>query len=245
MHSEYEPNTSDAARAAEARIDAVSRALALYRGVSYGTGGPVTLTQNGNHVAISATVNIWGCGADIIVPGSTHTFRQAAINGIINKWSGYKDGLNVSIAIMDLNNCEPGRLHRTGHGQLNIQIINASETSTWHTLSGASGWRVNSPGWITLHTGMIDTAGYGVNHSVRTFHSTSGHEFGHALGVGDGVGFGYAWNTTYGNIRSIMTMRDQPATRLDLEFALRAHNYNRYQRWSRNHALIETYGIRR
>jgi len=204
---------------------------------------PITVTQTGNNVHIEAVVNIWGTGADL--PVSNHnlpnnlrginiTHRQAAVNGIIINWGGHRDGLNVTVGITDIG--IGTHLLRYGQRHLSVEIRDGFDTS--HFEQSANGWSVADPGGIVLYTGFAN----GRLRTLQDVRWTAAHEFGHALGIEDGWGFGVAgrgWEATeLGNATSIMTQRNQSATRLDIELALKSHRTNTWQAWHSNPLVI-------
>ena len=89
-------------------------------------------------------------------------------------------------------------------------------------------------------------------YTLREFKRVSSHEFGHAIGIGDGIGWGYG-NTSLGAIYSVMATiwRTPHATRLDLELALAAHApvFPHFREWPSaryprvNRDLLERYGV--
>jgi len=203
---------------------------------------PITVTRDGNNVTINAYVRFTGTGVDSTIHNSNITHRQAAVDGIINHWGGYRGGLNVNVNITVVNSSNRGRLARNLQRYLTIEIRDDFGTS--YRQQPAGGWSTTDPGIVVLYTGFAS----GRPRTVQDVEWTSAHEFGHALGVGDGWGFGRAgrgWEETeLGHISSIMIQRNQTATRLDLELVIWAHHTNTYQRWY-NNPLIDIYGISR
>ena len=88
----------------------------------------------------------------------------------------------------------------------------------------------------------------GANRTIQDVEWTAAHEFGHALGIEDGWGFGRAGRghgaTDFGDYYSIMIGRNDTVTRLDIEMALQAHRDNQWQVW-RNNPLVPIHGTPR
>ena len=182
---------------------------------------PITIEVNGDIVNIIAYVNITGNAADLTIGGTT--YRQAAIDGIIQNWSGDKDGVYVNVEIIEVEN-------NSDQSSLNIRIRNGVGLSR---LLGHRRWTPETPGTIVLYQGderVRTTHRYRLNEFKRM----AAHEFGHALGVCD---------TPRRDIMTIMSplMWLTSATRLDLELAIQANN-DGWQRFEDNLELIETYG---
>jgi len=201
---------------------------------SGGAGSPISVTRTGNDVSIFAYAHIWGSGANLEVPhGRGVTFRQATISGIMEYWSGYRGGLNVNVTVIDLN--DGVHLIRYGQGRLSIEI----RDEPGRAQHSAYNWSVSDPGMITLFTHAYG----GSANNILQFPWIAAHEFGHAMGVGDGFGFGHGGDTTHGNVHSIMTTWPHGATRLDLELVMRAHRSDRWQTWDNNRRFIRAFGI--
>jgi len=116
-------------------------------------------------------------------------------------------------------------------------------------ISNRSGrWTLSNPGTITIYTQFSSD---GRDRTVAEFERTSAHEFGHAIGVLDGIGFGYNNNTTHGDIASLMSSMWYSgitgATQLDLELAWHAQTTGRRRAWTHRSVqnIINTYGITR
>jgi len=201
---------------------------------------PITVTRNPddhNNIIINAFVNIRGGTADL---------RRSVVDGIIDHWGGRRGRFYVTINITDLST-GPYFL-QSGQGVLPIYIRDAANTS--HFQHPRSGWSVENPGTIILYThhGPLDRR-HGELKSQRQFMWVAAHEFGHALGIEDGWGFGREGRgrtaTEFGNYYSIMVGLLHSVTELDIIFALRAHNFNTWQRWSDNELIVRDFGIRR
>jgi len=194
-----------------------------------GTGGPISVTRDGNNVNIVANVRIWGTGADEFVHGSsTVTHRQAAIQGMRWLWSGDRGGLNVNVTVNEVT-----------HGGLSIEIRDRVGLS--HLAGGGSLWSIASPGEVVMYTRFCRIYGgarAGEPKNAADFRWVAAHEFGHAMGIEDGWGFGRAREGVpkhaHGNISSMMIGWMQPVTRLDVMLAVRAHYYNTWQVWYNN-----------
>jgi len=199
---------------------------------------PITMTRDGDNITINAFVRIWGSGADLFIPGSDVTFRQAVINGIVNEWGGERGGLNVSVNVVDIS--QGAHWLSTGQRSLSIEIVNDAGVSNQSGL-----WSLVNPGRITLYTMFY----HGGNRSVAQVERTSAHEFGHSIGVLDGIGFGYRGNTRHGDIVSLMSSMWYEgitgATRLDLELAWHAQTTGRRRAWTHRtvQPIINTHGI--
>ena len=213
----------------------------LARPRSFQIHPPITMTRDGDNVSICVVVNIGGNGADLVIPGSDNvTFRQAIVSGIENQWGGDRGGLNVTVNITDIGYGE----HLLRHGQraLSVNIVDDAGRS-----NRSGSWSLNNPGLITIYTSFRD----GRERSVEQVERTAAHEFGHAIGVLDGIGFGYEGNTRHGDIISLMSSMWDPqitgATRLDIELAWHAQTTGRRRAWTHRsiRALIDTYGITR
>jgi len=196
----------------------------------------ITMTQDGHNVTIDAVVRTWGADADrYIAPGLT--FRQAAINGIYNNWGGHRGGLYVTVNITDIG--QGAHLLQSGQGWVGIEIRDSAGVSHLAGVGNGSRWSTMNPGRLVLFTsdsrnGHIATAG--------EFGLISAHEFGHALGIADGLGF------SVNPVVSIMNENwwsGRGASRLDLEMALRAQQTDTWQRWIENFDLYQEYGERR
>ena len=74
-------------------------------------------------------------------------------------------------------------------------------------------------------------------YSLRLFKKVSAHEFGHALGVADAIGWGYPerdnrpaeYYSRHGVVSSRMANHMVPKRKLDLDLVLRAHRDNKWQ----------------
>lgn len=209
---------------------------------------PINITRDRNSVSITAYVNITGDAADSYVPGGYAlgggriTYRQAILEGIAGRWSGNFDGLFVNISVIELNSST--HVIRDGQQFLNIEIKDGAGVSVIFPPESGN-WSIMDPGRIRLYT-HFDSG------RIRTFDDvrwTAAHEFGHALGIADGWGYGREGNgytaTQFGNYVSIMVGRGDPVTRLDMEMVLRAHETDSWQAWDDNMLLIMRHGIRR
>ena len=202
---------------------------------------PITMTRDGDNITINAFINIFGSGADLAIPGGGGiTFRQAAINGIINEWGGQRGGLNVSVNVIDVGQGE----HLLEHGQraLPFEIVDGAGVS-----NRRGSWSLNNPGRITLYTQFAG----GRDRTVAEVERTSSHEFGHAIGVLDGIGFGFNGYTQHGDIVSLMSSMWYEgltgATRLDIELAWHAQTTGRRHAWTHRNIrpIVDAYGIPR
>ena len=213
------------------------------------TTDPVTIVENGDNVTIIAYAFISG-GESHFSDEDDTTYREYAIQGIIETWSGDFDGKKVNVVIIDLND---SKQHVTKDGQKSVSITihettGVSQVNYWYDLS--------RPGIMDLYIGdnyydpndpdPYNRSGAAFNYSLEQFKRTAGHEFGHILGIADGKDYGYAQLTSKGDIISLMSSQwDTKATRLDLELALKAHRQNAWQKWETNTDLINKYGIKR
>lgn len=201
---------------------------------------PITVIQYGNNVTIAAYVNFAG-NTDATVGGRSYT--QAAIEGIMSYWSGDIGGLDVITAVRDLTGVD-------GSSQPSLEIIIRNEAGISNFQRPSGCWSKTNPGEMTLYT----SSSGGVRHTLQRARWVAAHEFGHALGVADGWGFGRATvpgvprddmelaATQLGNIASMMIGSSSNVTRLDMELVLRAHRTNEWQWWHYNFDLIERYG---
>jgi len=188
---------------------------------------PITIESCDDFINIVAYVNISGDAADMTIGGTT--YRQAFIDGVIHNWSGDKDGVYVTVTVIDVAD-------NPIIGQRSLDVIIRQGPGISRLLAHIW-WMPRLPGTIVLYQGDFRCAVHGIAHryNVREFRRVSAHEFGHALGICD---------TQRRDLRTIMGPRVwfTTATRLDLELALRAHETERWQTFERNSVLIETYG---
>jgi len=194
---------------------------------------PVAAWRTGDNVTISAHVLITGSGGE--------ANRQQVVSGIINNWQGDRGGLNVRVNIIDTNFTTT--IRPTNQAVLSIEVREgAGRSALWRPPT----WTALNPGHIVLYTHFWE--GHSRQFEAKTpeeFMLTAAHEFGHALGVSDGFGFGYD-DTRYGDIISLMSSvwDSQGATRLDVEMALQAIGTNTWQEWYGN-PLVQIHGISR
>jgi len=221
---------------------------------------PITITQRGNNVNITAFVEISGGSNTIGNTAATNlevasrglstqpvqTHREAVVHGLENLWARYRGGLNVNVTIIERGNSAVA--YSPGQAFLSITIVDGGGISN---VSREGAWSIINPGTMTLFTY------HGGGGGERTFEQaawTAAHELAHAMGVGDGWGYGYTRDSLngrrivesihqYGDIISIMTQPGDPVTRFDVEMALSAHRYNEWQDWNNNPLLPR--GIRR
>ena len=200
---------------------------------------PINVTRQGNNVTIDAVVRIHG---DV-----TAARRQAVTQGIINHWSGDIGTFNVTVNITDIG--QGTHFLRPGQGVLDIEIRNRAGES--ELLGGGSLWSIMNPGNIVLYTHVCPLSPVRAEerYTMEELGWVAAHEFGHALGIEDGWGFGREGRgleaTELGNYYSIMVGWMHSVTELDIIFALRAERYDTWQRWSDNTWIVETFGIPR
>jgi len=207
----------------------------------------ISVTQEGNNVSIVAHLDIWGTGADSNADrtGAAYTpYRELVMDGIRHHWERDRGGLNVEVTIIQLNESTQ-ILRDQGQRFLSIQIVDgvgiANNNVAVEVIDGVPIW----DSWSIMNTGEITifTSGSNGRYSADQIMYIAGHEFGHAMGVGDGFGYGYG-NSRNGHISSIMTSSVQSphtATRIDVELAIRAFDNNAHQRWADNSELIEAH----
>jgi len=238
-------------RMAQEGNDAGAHALA-YAVVN---GSPISIAQSGNNVGIVAFVDISGghspignvaeinrIAASLGLPTRPeHTHREAVVHGLANLWAGSFDGLNVSVTIIERGNS--ALAYSPGQAFLSIDIIDGGGVS--RVVGNDSPWSITNPGRVMLFTHH----GGGGERTFEQAAWTAAHELGHAMGIGDGWGYGYPRVSNlagqiivesiyqYGNIISMMTKPLDPVTRFDVEMALRAHRYNEWQTWNNNPLL--------
>jgi len=191
---------------------------------------PITVLQYGNNVVIAAHLYFTE-DIEARIDGSTIMHREVVIDGITSYWSGDIGPYNVNTYVRDVTGIDG-----TGQASLVIDIRDQG---------GRSHLEVRG-NWSVTNTGFIASYNFFRGNVIRTEQDvrwTAAHEFGHALGIGDGIGYGFSGNTELGDFISIMTRRDVAPTRLDLELVLKAHRENTFQHWSNNLALIAAYGI--
>jgi RHS repeat-associated protein len=226
---------------------AMARAVITGHSVTMsGNNAPVIMSRDGNgtgnNIFIFANLNIHGAGANSLVRGSsTVTAGQAALRGIIENWSGYREGPNGAVNVVTF---ETGPLF-PGQTALNI-YINKTHGMSSAPGGGSDGWTPQNPGSINLFLGKEGEHSYDAFQLGRV----AAHEFGHSLGIGDGFGFGYNGNISRGEFSSIMTshLNARGVTRLDVELAWAGHtstSLSRWQNWrhSNIHHFQDNFGI--
>jgi len=188
---------------------------------------PITIKVSDDVINIVVYVNITGSAADLEIEGTT--YRQAAIDGIIDNWGGEKDGIYVNIIVIDIFDNPIMNLNQRS---LNIEIREKTG------ISQLTQWR--SPrnlGNIILYQGDFRCTILGAEHryNLIEFKRVSAHEFGHALGIGDTLRMDVV--TIMGPLVWITT-----ASRLDIELAIKANKFERWQRFEDNLNLIRLHG---
>ena len=183
---------------------------------------PITIVESKYRINIYAYVNIRDNAANDMTEGVT--YRKAALEGIIQYWSGNYEGRPVSVFVLDLSD---GQTHYTKPNQRSYNIyINDGQGSSEHW-----GWKnKNSIGNTTLYC-----------ESYKYFKATSAHEFGHALGVGDlyddpGIPIKFT---------SIMNNQYDVSGALPVDYALvfKVHEVNKFQYWRHNTTILNRMGI--
>ena len=145
------------------------------------TTDPITVLETETTITIYAYVYIEGDIVDEIIPGENPngiTYRQAAIEGIEENWSGTYNDKTVIVEIVDLND---GNRYYTKAGQKSYTIEISSEDGTCRASPANSGGRMWLHQLQIPYENVVDKNG-----TVTTwgFKDVAAHEFGHALGLG-------------------------------------------------------------
>ena len=205
----------------------------------------ITITRDGNNVSINAFVRFHGAGA-------SYARRRMVIEGIISHWSGDRGSFYVSVNIVDISTGT--HIRNPERASLGIEIRNSAGRSHLYGIGAdESLWSITNPGTIVLYTHICPLSSYraGDRKTAAEFAWVGAHEFGHALGIRDGWGFGAAnpdlgiGATDFGNFYSMMVGWMHSVTELDIIFAIRAHNFDTWQSWSDNIWIVETFGTPR
>jgi len=193
-----------------------------------GMMNPVSITDMNGVITIRAFVDIHGLGADYIIPGTNVTYRQAAINGIVEHWTGRFSQGHVETIVTDVRTTT--ETVPIGQRSAPIVIVNDSGISSvnhWHSFQ--------NPGIMTLYQGDNRSRIYGAEHryTQRQFEWVVAHEFGHTLGLGDvydRAGQPQTWASAT-NQQSIMGSFWSRVSDADIDMVLRAHETNSWQGW--------------
>ncbi|MCL1882428.1 MAG: matrixin family metalloprotease, partial [Defluviitaleaceae bacterium] len=184
-------------------------------------GGGVTLTRDGNDVAISALFYFPEAGTifnrDRIPwkkwPGEDISHAYAFLYGVRTRWSGmFGDDFNVTVTA-DYTTSRRG-LSR------NVVIVDIRYGHGVSNVSNNRAWSNRNRGTVTMYTGDSRTDH---SYTLSEFKWVSAHEFGHILGIPDVVG-----------INSIMYAFYMPTEEIDILMALTAAETGRRQRWFSN-----------
>ena len=204
------------------------------------TTDAITVVETDAGITLYAYVKISGAAADMIVPGDLGdgqtTYRQAAIDGIIQGWSGMYKGKPVKVVIVDLYD---GADHVVKSGQQSIWIEIKNEKGVSNMSTNGMNWSKTNPGTITLYLGHF---GGSSNYSKEYFGYIAAHEFGHVLGIAD------LYNDTIFDIKPDSIMNDHglvggQAQDVDFAMMLRAQATGVWQPWQSNKDLLDELGV--
>jgi len=223
----------DEARAAGITGSALGRIAteAASKAVFAWQSSPITVWQNGSNVNIAAHVQFTG-STNTRIDGATP--RQWVIGGITEWWDGHRDGYDVNVNIIERGNTSVSYV--PGQAFLTIEIVNGFGTCRVDGIGKGPDWSRTNPGTIILHIGERLSSGITRTFSLDEARWIAAHEFGHAMGIGEG----------FNEITSVMNSSrpnwGNPVTSLDVRLAVMAHQTNRWQAWTINgnrHPLVE------
>ena len=186
----------------------------------FGCNDPISVGKVGNTTYINVYVSIRGDGSDDTVKGTSITYRQAAIDGIMSNWGSS----TVSINVFDVSNSIV-----MGQGFLPIKIKRGTGVSN---MPGGSWESYQDPGQIILFQGDSRNNLTDDLYTIDQLGWVAAHEFGHAMGIGDAYKVqGWAGNNV--DLPSIMNGFGTAAQGIDIRMVWQAYDLNSWQNYQR------------
>ena len=162
------------------------------------------------------------------------------MDGIVEYWSGGEiDEKKVEVVLVDLND---GGYHYYSKGEQKSNDINITPPVE------GTGPRTKIKGYDTKYT-IIPTGDRRKNSvydlNQEQFKNMAAHEYGHLLGIGDGLGYGSNGVTTKGNVKSLMANQwgVTKATTVDYALMLESYRTQSFIKWEgkKNIGIIRKY----
>ena len=175
------------------------------------------------NVSIRANVSTTGTAANLVIPGTSITYRQATIDGITLLWSGPFGMYDVSTYVTDYRGMSPTTARGAFNSVVSIDIRNSLGISH---MNGSASWSPTKTGSIIMFVG--DSRGAGAAYLAADYQWVAAHEFFHTLGVGDLYNTGIPIQTT-----SISSRFGTAVSENDIRLVLRAWNVGQWQNWGR------------